>query len=580
MGDDYRLAAILAADVDGFEAMASRGERTALRVAELVAGLLERRALELGGALKSSSGATFIVEFPSALKAVQCALRVREATESQALVQLRVGVHLGDIWFFGNEALGEGVEIAMRLRSLAAPGAIVLSGDVYRQVEGRIEARPKGLGAIELKGLGHAVEAFEIDGKAEGAAAPAVAPQPDPEDPVPRLRERIPDRLRTGGDRFGTGAIPAAVQRLFPSFDPPQGPLRQQGPGREADEPEEIEAEREAARTGAFRAHLAAYGAVSALLLLVWFVTTKPFGHPWFLYPVGGWAVGVAHHFVATVTGRAQRREMRARLSAEQRRTLRRLHRAESGFAHHLTSFGTVTGFLFMVNMITLPGFPWFVFPSAGWTVGLVSHRLFFRVRRKSLLQRLRRLGVVRGELARVRGAALSAGRFGPLIDEANNIKESLLRQIQGSEPLRTRFGAELEPLLERYLGQINGLNERSRELEALLSTLSVEQIDAEIERLRAGREAARSPSVRAEYDRALTQHEHQRESLEELRGQQEILDLRIKGSVLALKRIEMDVARMKGLETSQVMGSLKEKSEELSRYLEDLKAGYSELEG
>jgi hypothetical protein len=271
---------------------------------------------------------------------------------------------------------------------------------------------------------------------------------------------------------------------------------------------------------------------------------------------------------------------MAARLTAEQRRTLRRLHRSENRFAQHLTAFVSVAAFVFMVNMITSSTFPWFVFPAAGWTVGLVSHHFFYRVRRRSLLERLRRLGVARGELARVGAASPSAGRFGALVDEAHRIKESLARQIQGSEPLRSRFADELVPALDRYLGQIDVLNERSCELDGLLATLSEDQIDAEIRRLRSGRDAARSTSVRVEYDRALTQHAQQRESLLDLRNQQEILDLRIKGSVLALKRIEMDVARMKGLETSGVMTALKEKSDELSRYLEDLRAGYSELEG
>ncbi len=314
------------------------------------------------------------------------------------------------------------------------------------------------------------------------------------------------------------------------------------------------------------------------LLLIVWYVTT-PFGHPWFLYPIGAWAIGIAHHLVAVRMRRSQSREMAARLTAEQRRTLRRLHRSESGFAQHLTAFVSVAAFVFMVNMITSSRFPWFVFPAAGWTVGLLSHQLFYRVRRKSLLERLRRLGVARGELAGVRPASASAGRFGPLVDEAHRITESLSHQIQRSEPLRSRFAGELVPLLDHYLGQIDVLNERSRELDGLLDTLTEDEIDAEVERLRSGRDAARSAPVRAEYDRALAQHAQQRESLLDLRNQQEILDLRIRGSVLALKRIEIDVARMKGLETSVVMASLKEKSEELSRYLEDLRAGYSELE-
>ncbi len=583
MGDDYKPAAILSAGVDSFEAIASGDDKVASRIIELVAGLLEGRAVELGGALRTSEGAAWVVELPDSLAAVQCALRVLDATR-ESPIRPRIGIHLGDIWAFGNEAIGEGVEIAVRLRSLAAPGAIVMSSEVHAAVHGRIDLRARSLGSVELKSLGRVLEAFEVRDERAARRAGAAAGGPAGSEPQ---GQGVIERLLAGGSRARAAALasalPSAVERFFSPADPQRGrgdrgrPRRRRA-GGEAEEAE-IEGEREAASTAAFRAHLGAFGAVSVVLFLLWLAWT-PFRHLWFLYPAGGWAIGVAHHFVALTGKRSQRRELGAQLTAEQRRTLRRLHREETGFAQHLTAYGTVIAFLFMVNMISSPGFPWFLFPAAGWSVGLISHRLFYTVRRRALVDRLRRLGVVRGEMARVRSACASAGRFGPLLDEARNIKESLVRQIEGSEPLRSRFAGELVPLLERYLGQINGLNERSCELEGLLSTLSEDQIDAEIQRLQAGREAARSAPVRAEYDRALAQHRQQRESLDELRGQQEILHLRIKGSVLALKRIEMDVARLKGLETAQVMGSLREKSEELSRYLEDLRAGYSELEG
>jgi class 3 adenylate cyclase len=565
MADDYRLAAILAVGIDTAETLALRGERAARRAREVVAGLLESRSVEGGGALRSVNGPLLLAEFPSALAAVQCAQRMREAAADEPLLRLRQGAHLGDTWFFGDQALGEGVDIARRLSGVAQPGGILVSTEVHRQIEGRIEARACRVDADEVAGFEQPMVAWEII--ATGVPDAAVPQEP------PRA-ERIIKRLRAA-------ALAGGIERLLVPGADAQPHAETDLPADETHRAElaEIEAEREAARRGAFRAHLTAFAAVNALLLIIWFVKT-PFAHPWFLYGVAGWGVGLAQHFVATLMGKRQRRELALRLTAEQKRTLRRIHRAESGWAQHLTAFGTVNTCLLMVNMITTPAFPWFLFPLAGWTVGAVSHNLHFRVRRRSLMERLRRLGVVRGELVRMRDAAATTGRFGSLVDEAMRIKDSLARQILGSEPLRSRFGVDVLPLLDRYLGQIRSLNERSRDLDGLLSTLSEEQLEAEIGRLSDGREAARSASVQAEYDRAIAQHRQQRDSLEELRGQQEILDLRIRGSVLTLKRIEMDVARMKGLETAQVMSSLREKSEEMSRYLEDLRAGYRELEG
>jgi hypothetical protein len=344
---------------------------------------------------------------------------------------------------------------------------------------------------------------------------------------------------------------------------------------------EEALEEKELTLRAGLRAHAASFFVVNAGLTLGWFVWTFP-GHPWFLYPLGAWSIGLASHWVSWMMGRRHRQEQRARLTREQRRILKKIQKGESAWADHLTAYVTTNSFLLMVNLITTPDRLWFLFPLVGWFVGLWSHRAVYRLRRRSLSKRLTRLGLNRKTLKAVPPTPPKETRHQQLVDEADQVRRSITRRLEESEHLKRRWGNELEPLLTEYVGQIAQLNRQSGELDALLVSTPGQTLSDEIATMRARRESALSASVREEYDRSIKQAEQQQTTLEELHNQKEILDLRLKSSVIALKKLEMDFARMKGLETSDerfAMQGLREKSEELSQYIEDLKASYSEID-
>ncbi|MFZ1023233.1 MAG: adenylate/guanylate cyclase domain-containing protein [Thermoplasmata archaeon] len=156
MAATRRLAAIMFTDMVGFTAAAQTDEASALKLLrqqeELVRPIL---AAHQGREIKST-GDGFLVEFESALEAVQCAsdiqqhLQERNAQSGRTQIRLRIGLHLGDVEERGSDIFGDAVNIAARVVPLAEPGGICLSEPVFGQVRNKI---PYTLEKLEPKVL-------------------------------------------------------------------------------------------------------------------------------------------------------------------------------------------------------------------------------------------------------------------------------------------------------------------------------------------------------------------------------------------------------------------------------------------
>src|SRR5207245_10538922 len=103
-------------------------------------------------------GDAFLVEFQSALEAAQCAMAIQRAlakrnadAPADRQIQVRIGIHIGDVVHRGGDVYGDGVNIASRIESLAAAGGICVSMDVERQIRNALEARFEKLAPTELK---------------------------------------------------------------------------------------------------------------------------------------------------------------------------------------------------------------------------------------------------------------------------------------------------------------------------------------------------------------------------------------------------------------------------------------------
>lgn len=153
-----RLAAIVFVDMAGFTAVANRNEQLALELLEELRALLRPIVQQFQGTEIKSLGDGFLLEFSSTSVAVNCALHAQSVLEernsrtpSERRIQVRIGVHLGDIEHQDGDVLGNDVNIAQRVQSLARPGEVWFTEPVYQQVRNQVPKRIYSAGAKPLK---------------------------------------------------------------------------------------------------------------------------------------------------------------------------------------------------------------------------------------------------------------------------------------------------------------------------------------------------------------------------------------------------------------------------------------------
>src|SRR5262249_49576450 len=130
---ERRLAAILAADVVGYSRLMEQDEAgTLAALKQRRKEVLEPLVAKHHGRIFKVTGDGVLVEFGSAVNAVQCAVDLQQAMASQRddrQIVLRIGINLGDVVVEGSDLYGEGVNIAARLEAIAEPGGICVSED-------------------------------------------------------------------------------------------------------------------------------------------------------------------------------------------------------------------------------------------------------------------------------------------------------------------------------------------------------------------------------------------------------------------------------------------------------------------
>ncbi|MFO0990929.1 MAG: adenylate/guanylate cyclase domain-containing protein [Hyphomicrobiales bacterium] len=170
MSTNRRLAAIMVADVVGYSRMMELDEAgTLAALKERRKGILEPVVKAHGGRIVKLMGDGVLVEFASAVNAVQGAIELQkqmaaanEGVEETKRIVLRIGINLGDVIGEGSDIYGEGVNIAARLESLAEPGGTVISNQILEAVRGRIETPFQDMGEQQLKNIDKPVRAYRI----------------------------------------------------------------------------------------------------------------------------------------------------------------------------------------------------------------------------------------------------------------------------------------------------------------------------------------------------------------------------------------------------------------------------------
>jgi adenylate cyclase len=158
--DQRQLAAIMFTDMVGYSALAQRDEALALELLEEHRRIVREIVARFHGTEIKTIGDAFLLQFRSALEAVQCAVEIQRAfakrnhdVPSERRVELRIGIHLGDVVHRDGDVYGDGVNIASRIEPLAAPGGVCISEDVERQVRSAAGVRVEKLAPAELKNI-------------------------------------------------------------------------------------------------------------------------------------------------------------------------------------------------------------------------------------------------------------------------------------------------------------------------------------------------------------------------------------------------------------------------------------------
>jgi adenylate cyclase len=182
MSNDVRvarkLAAILAADVQGYSRLMGEDEVGTLRRLTAYRDVTDALIHHHRGRIVGTAGDSILAEFASAVDAVQCAVDIQQALKTknadlpeERCMAFRIGINVGDVIVEGPQIYGDGVNIAARLEALAEGGGICLSGTVCDQVENKLALGYEYLGEQTVKNIAKPVRAYRVRREAEATAA-------------------------------------------------------------------------------------------------------------------------------------------------------------------------------------------------------------------------------------------------------------------------------------------------------------------------------------------------------------------------------------------------------------------------
>jgi adenylate cyclase len=203
-----RLAAILAADVVGYSRLMGADEAGTLRqLRELRRNLIDPAILDHAGRIVKTTGDGMLVEFPSAVEAVRCAVLVQQAAAGRGgavppdrRIAFRVGVHQGDVLVENDDLFGDGVNIAARLESFSEAGGVCVSGRVFEDIAGKLELPFQDCGEREVKNIARPIRIYTLGAEAIARLPPSsLADSSPPQSLILRLRGSVGARYLPAG---------------------------------------------------------------------------------------------------------------------------------------------------------------------------------------------------------------------------------------------------------------------------------------------------------------------------------------------------------------------------------------------
>src|ERR1700733_605349 len=204
MTEIRKLSAIMVIDVVGYSRLMGEDEAGTVRSVREHRDAARPIVARRGGRIVKTMGDGLLLEFPSVVDAVECAIGIQELMiernaemPENSQIVYRIGVNLGDVLVEGEDILGEGVNIAARLESICEPGGVLISNTAFEHVRGKTDAEFVDLGEKNLKNMSRPVRVFAIRMR---AAAPASFVLTRPTSGTPRLSMIVLPFTNLSGD--------------------------------------------------------------------------------------------------------------------------------------------------------------------------------------------------------------------------------------------------------------------------------------------------------------------------------------------------------------------------------------------
>ena len=180
-----RLTTILATDAVGYSRLMSESEEETARVLAAHRAVIDGIIQFHDGRIFDTAGDSVLAEFGSPVQAVRCAVEIQDAlkTRNDSLpenrrMMFRIGINLGDVMVKGTDLLGDGINVAARLESIAEPGGICIASSVYDQISGKLNLNLTDIGEQALKNITRPIRAYRI--QSTGLPQTPQTPRPAP----------------------------------------------------------------------------------------------------------------------------------------------------------------------------------------------------------------------------------------------------------------------------------------------------------------------------------------------------------------------------------------------------------------
>ena len=162
MSQSRQLAAIMFTDIVGYTAMMQQSEQKAVAVIKHYNATLEKWVKHFNGQVLNYYGDGSLCIFSSATEAVNCSLELQKDFKTEPVVPLRIGLHIGEVFFEEAKALGDGVNVASRVQSLGQANSILISEEIHDKIKNNASITTVSLGHFDFKNVDKSVEVFAL----------------------------------------------------------------------------------------------------------------------------------------------------------------------------------------------------------------------------------------------------------------------------------------------------------------------------------------------------------------------------------------------------------------------------------